>query len=61
MSAVIDRKAFDRIKGYIDTAKNSSSTKVVAGGICDDSQGYFISPTVIETKDPTVPSMKEVS
>ncbi len=51
MSAVIDKKAFDRISGYISDAKNSAS--ILQGGGCDDSKGYFIEPTLIETKDPS--------
>ena len=49
MSAVIDQKAFDRISGYIKHAKSGPNTKIVAGGNCDDSVGYFIEPTVVET------------
>lgn len=36
MSAVIDKKAFDRVKKYIDDAKNGPNTKLIAGGNCDD-------------------------
>jgi 1-pyrroline-5-carboxylate dehydrogenase len=57
VNAVIDKPAFDRIKGYIERAKASSSCKIVAGGKCDDSVGYFIEPTVIETSDPQYESM----
>lgn len=49
MSAVIDKKAFDRISGYIDHAKSSPNTKIVAGGTYDESVGYYIQPTVVET------------
>ncbi len=49
MSSVINKAAFDKIKGYIDYAKKSSDAKVIAGGICDDSKGYYIHPTIIET------------
>merc|ERR1711962_358637 len=49
MSAVIDQKAFDRISGYIKHAKSGPNTKIVAGGNCDDSVGFFIEPTVVET------------
>lgn len=52
MGAVIDRKAFNRIKGYIDAAKADSACTVIAGGTADDSQGFFIAPTVIEVNDP---------
>jgi 1-pyrroline-5-carboxylate dehydrogenase len=58
-NAVIDRKAFDKIKGYIDAAKESNVAEVIAGGECDDSKGYFIQPTVIVTKDPQYVTMQE--
>ncbi|XP_028145636.1 delta-1-pyrroline-5-carboxylate dehydrogenase, mitochondrial isoform X2 [Diabrotica virgifera virgifera] len=51
-SAVIDDKAFNRIKGYIEHGKKSSNTEIVAGGKCDDSVGYYIEPTIIQSKDP---------
>jgi len=53
MTAVIDRPAFDRIKGYIEEAKTRSTLKIVAGGKCDDSKGYFVEPTIIECTDPS--------
>lgn len=59
MNAVIDKSSFDKIKGYIERAQNSGSTKVVHGGECNDSEGYFIQPTVIETTDPQYESMVE--
>jgi len=58
-NAVIDKKAFDKIKGYIDAAKESNVAEVIAGGECDDSKGYFIQPTVIVTKDPQYVTMQE--
>lgn len=58
-SAVIDDKAFDRIKSYIDHAKNSKNLDIIAGGKCDNSKGYFIEPTIIQTKDPEDKIMKE--
>jgi len=60
MGAVIDRGAYDSIKGYIDRAKKArGQAKIIAGGGCDDSKGYFIEPTVIECKDPAYESMVE--
>jgi 1-pyrroline-5-carboxylate dehydrogenase len=50
MGAVIDKRAFDKISEYIAEAKKSAT--VVAGGNVDGSKGYFISPTLVETKDP---------
>lgn len=60
MGAVIDKHAFDSIKGYIDRAKKAKGkAKIIAGGGCDDSTGYFIQPTVIEALDPHYESMVE--
>ncbi len=50
LSAVIDKKAFDRISGYLDHAKGTA--KVLQGGGCDASEGYYIEPTLIQTEDP---------
>ena len=50
MSAVIDKKAFDKISGYIAIARKSA--KVLQGGNCDDSKGYFIEPTLVQTTKP---------
>ncbi|CAG4928066.1 unnamed protein product [Colias eurytheme] len=50
--AVIDDKAFARITGYIKNAKNNPKNKILGGGEFDDSKGYFVQPTIIETSDP---------
>jgi 1-pyrroline-5-carboxylate dehydrogenase len=50
MSAVIDRKAFEKIRGYIDFAKQHA--RIVQGGGCQDEVGYFIEPTLVEVSDP---------
>ncbi|KAG0727954.1 Delta-1-pyrroline-5-carboxylate dehydrogenase, mitochondrial [Chionoecetes opilio] len=52
MGAVIDATAFKRISGYVEHAKTSPNLTVVAGGKCDDSVGYFVEPTVVQTTDP---------
>lgn len=56
---VINRQAFDKIKSYIDYARDSSDAQIIAGGKCDDSVGYFIHPTIIETKDLHFKTMEE--
>ncbi|GAB4328540.1 MAG: L-glutamate gamma-semialdehyde dehydrogenase [Candidatus Zixiibacteriota bacterium] len=53
MNAVIDKAAFDSIQRYIDHAKTSSDAEILVGGKCDDSKGYFIEPTVVQTTNPT--------
>jgi len=59
MNAVINKEAFDKIKSYIDYARNSNEAEILAGGNCNDSTGYFIEPTVILTSNPTFKTMKE--
>ncbi|MEE8521674.1 MAG: L-glutamate gamma-semialdehyde dehydrogenase, partial [Gemmatimonadota bacterium] len=51
MGAVIDGAAFGSIAGYVDHAKASGDSKVLAGGGYDDSKGYFIEPTVVLTEN----------
>ncbi|MCL4813038.1 MAG: L-glutamate gamma-semialdehyde dehydrogenase [Vicinamibacteraceae bacterium] len=50
MGAVIDKRAWAGIKQYVDHARANAT--IVAGGGCDDSKGYFIEPTLVETSDP---------
>ena len=52
MGAVIDAKAFGKIREYLDAARTDAGVKVIAGGGADDSEGYFIEPTLIEADDP---------
>jgi 1-pyrroline-5-carboxylate dehydrogenase len=59
MTAVIDQRAFDKISGYIDRAKSRDTCSVICGGGYDDSTGWFIEPTIIETTNPTSESMVE--
>jgi len=59
MNAIIDKSAFEGIKSYIDYAKGSSEAKIIVGGNCDDSKGYFIDATVIETTNPKFKTMEE--
>jgi len=51
MSAVIDKRAFDKISNYVKIGKKSA--KIVQGGGCDDAKGYFIEPTLVQTTNPS--------
>jgi 1-pyrroline-5-carboxylate dehydrogenase len=51
VGAVIDRKAFDKISGYVDDARRNA--KIIAGGKTDDKRGYFIAPTLVEAHEPS--------
>ena len=59
MGAVIDAKSFAKIKNYIDGAKTDPKAKVLFGGGCDDSDGYFVQPTLIQVDDPAYRTMCE--
>jgi 1-pyrroline-5-carboxylate dehydrogenase len=52
MGAVIDAAAFAKIVDYIELAKSSSETEILAGGGYDDRVGYFIEPTLVLTRNP---------
>ena len=57
MGAVIDRKSFEKISGYLDDAKRNA--RILTGGGANAEKGYFIEPTLIETSDPAYRSMCE--
>ena len=59
MGAVIDRKAFERISGYIAGARTGTGTKVLVGGGADAREGFFVEPTIIECDDPGARTMRE--
>jgi 1-pyrroline-5-carboxylate dehydrogenase len=50
MGAVIDRKSFTKISGYLEDARKNA--RIIQGGGANDDVGYFIEPTLVETKDP---------
>lgn len=61
VSAVIDERAFDKIVGYIERAKQNPNIQVLAGGGYDKSKGYFIQPTLLLSKTPdTEPMCEEI-
>jgi len=59
VNAVIDEKSFDKIKSYIDNAKKDEKAEIWVGGKCDKKTGYFVQPTVIESKSPKYVTMCE--
>jgi 1-pyrroline-5-carboxylate dehydrogenase len=50
--AVIDARSFSKLAGALDRVKNAPSCTVTAGGTADDSEGWFVRPTVVECTDP---------
>jgi 1-pyrroline-5-carboxylate dehydrogenase len=59
MGAVIDGRSYAKLKGYLDQAKKDRGVTVLAGGECDDSQGWFVQPTLLQVKDPKYRTMCE--
>ena len=59
VNAVIDRKSYQNITGYITEAKKSSDAKIIAGGHFSAESGYFIEPTLILVTDPHYRTMRE--
>ncbi|NPC95875.1 L-glutamate gamma-semialdehyde dehydrogenase [Nocardioides sp. zg-DK7169] len=53
MGAVIDERAFAKHRAALERARSTDSLRVLAGGQCDDSVGWFVRPTVVEGGDPT--------
>jgi 1-pyrroline-5-carboxylate dehydrogenase len=52
MGAVIDQSSFNKQSQAIALTRSSNDAEVLFGGACDDSEGYFVQPTVIQTTDP---------
>ncbi|GAA1348160.1 L-glutamate gamma-semialdehyde dehydrogenase [Saccharothrix algeriensis] len=52
LGAVIDRRSFDKLSGVLEAARGDSQLEVAAGGTADDSDGYFVRPTVLLGTNP---------
>ena len=59
MCAVIDRAAYTSITEYIEYARESGNAQIIVGGDADDSEGYYIKPTVIQANTPDFRTMCE--
>lgn len=59
MGAVIDASAYSDHVSYIEIAKKDAECNILAGGTYDDSEGYFIQPTLVETTNPKHKLMQE--
>jgi len=57
MGAVIDGNAFERHRKAIEQAR-ADGLEVVVGGGTDDSEGWFVQPTVLRADDPRYDLMK---
>jgi 1-pyrroline-5-carboxylate dehydrogenase len=59
MGAVIDGSALKEHRDAIEEARTHDQTEIVVGGGVDETEGYFVEPTVIETRDPHFRLMKD--
>jgi 1-pyrroline-5-carboxylate dehydrogenase len=59
MGAVIDSSSLKTQREAIEEARAHARTTVLVGGGVDDDEGYFVEPTVIETKDPDFRLMRD--
>ena len=58
MGAVIDGRAFARLREAFAQVESSSSARILCGGGTDDSVGWFVEPTIVETSDPHFDTME---
>ena len=54
---VIHEASFKRLSNVINDAKDDNSLELLVGGTCDGSKGYFVHPTIYQTKDVSHPTM----
>ncbi len=59
LNAVIDELSFDSVKAALEQVKKSPAARILAGGGCDKTDGYFVRPTLIETSDPRSATMQQ--
>ena len=59
VTAVIDERSFDKIRGYLSFLNESNEVEVIAGGAADKSKGYFVEPTIAVTSSPLSRTMVE--
>jgi 1-pyrroline-5-carboxylate dehydrogenase len=53
LGAVIDGRSFRKLREAIEGARSRAGNRVLVGGACDDSQGWFVRPTIVLGTDPT--------
>ena len=51
-SAVIDQRAFTKQVDAIQAARKASDAKIIAGGVTDDREGWYVRPTLIISDNP---------
>ena len=52
VGAVIDDRSFKKLTGVFDRVRGEDGVEIIAGGTADDSEGYFVRPTVVQADNP---------
>jgi 1-pyrroline-5-carboxylate dehydrogenase len=52
LGAVIDKRSFDRLTGVLERVRGEAGVEILAGGTADDSEGYFVRPTLVQADNP---------
>ena len=52
LGAVIDDRSFAKLSSVLDRVRSEEGVEIVAGGTADDSEGYFVRPTIVVADDP---------
>jgi 1-pyrroline-5-carboxylate dehydrogenase len=52
LGAVIDQRSFDRLTGVVDRVRGEDGVDILAGGTADDSEGFFVRPTLVQADNP---------
>jgi 1-pyrroline-5-carboxylate dehydrogenase len=58
MGAVIDARAFAKHRDAIEAARSANGVEILVGGGTDDTEGWFVEPTVIVTDDSKYDTME---
>jgi 1-pyrroline-5-carboxylate dehydrogenase len=52
LGAVIDQRSFDKLTGVLDRVRGEDGVEILAGGTADDSEGFFVRPTLVQADNP---------
>jgi 1-pyrroline-5-carboxylate dehydrogenase len=52
LGAVIDKRSYDRLTGVLERVRGEAGVEILAGGTADDSEGYFVRPTLVQADNP---------
>jgi 1-pyrroline-5-carboxylate dehydrogenase len=52
LGAVIDQRSYDKLTGVLDRVRDEDGVDILAGGTADDSEGFFVRPTLVQADNP---------